>query len=144
MRFFDEVSELQQLLTGGDAVLAQTYASTPARLILAGQPFRRALPREGSMGFVYNFAVVKNAPNRDAAYRFLDAMLGAPGIGAALTRSAGYLSSLRDAEAGLSEAERAAYGLDPGALSRLRFARHEGQALSSALIDRAVEEVRAG
>ena len=144
MRFFDEGSELQQLLTGGDAVLAQTYASTPARLILAGQPFRRALPREGSMGFVYNFAVVKNAPNRDAAYRFLDAMLGAPGIGAALTRSAGYLSSLRDAEAGLSEAERAAYGLDPGALSRLRFARHEGQALSSALIDRAVEEVRAG
>ncbi len=144
VRFFDEGSELQQMLTGGDAVVAQTYASTPARLILAGQPFRRVLPREGSMGFVYNFAVVKGAPNRDAAYRFLDALLGVPGIGAALTRSAGYLSSLEDADAGLTEAERAAYGLDPGALARLRFARHEGQALSSALIDRAVEEVRAG
>lgn len=144
VRFFDEGSELQQMLTGGDAVLAQTYASTPARLILAGQPFRRVLPREGSMGFVYNFAVVKNAPNRDAAYRFLDALLGAPGMEAALTRSAGYTSSLEDAGAGLTEAERAAYGLDPAALGRLRFARHEGQALSSALIDRAVEEVRAG
>ena len=144
VRFFDEGSELQQMLTGGDAVLAQTYASTPARLILAGQPFRRVLPREGSMGFVYAFAVVKDAPNRDAAYRFLDALLGAPGIGAALTRSAGYLSSLGDASAGLTEAERAAYGLDPTALGRLRFARAEGQALSSALIDRAVEEVRAG
>jgi spermidine/putrescine transport system substrate-binding protein len=144
LRFFDEGSELQQMLTGGDAVLAQTYASTPARLILAGQPFRRVLPCEGSMGFVYNFAVVKGAPNRDAAYRFLDALLGTPGIEAALTRSAGYLSSLKDAGAGLTEAEGAAYGLDPAALGRLRFARYEGQALSSALIDRAVEEVRAG
>lgn len=144
LRFFDEGSELQQMLTGGDAVLAQTYASTPARLILAGQPFRRVLPGEGSMGFVYTFALVKGAPNRDAAYRFLDALLGTPGIGAALTRSAGYLSSLQDAGAGLTEVERAAYGLDPAALGRLRFARFEGQALSSALIDRAVEEVRAG
>lgn len=100
LRVFDEGSELQQMLTGGDAVLAQTYASTPARLILAGQPFRRVLPREGSMGFVYTFAVVKGAPNRDAAYRFLDALLGTPGVGAALTRSAGYLSSFKDARAG--------------------------------------------
>ena len=144
VRFFDEGSELQQMLTGGDAVLAQTYASTPARLILAGQPFRRVLPREGSMGFVYNFAVVRNAPNREAAYRFLDALLGTPGMEAALTRSAGYTSSFKEAGAGLTGAERAAYGLDPAALGRLRFARHEGQALSSALIDRAVEEVRAG
>ena len=144
VRFFDEGSELQQMLTGGDAVLAQTYASTPARLILAGQPFRRVLPREGSMGFVYNFAVVKDAPNQDAAYRFLDALLGMPGIEAALTRSAGYTSSFKDAGAGLTDVERAAYGLDPRALDRLRFACTEGQALSSALIDRAVEEVRAG
>jgi spermidine/putrescine-binding protein len=74
------------LLTGGDAVLAQTYASTPARLILAGQPFRRVVPREGSLSFVYNFAIVKGAPNRDAAYRFLDAMLGTPGVAAVQVR----------------------------------------------------------
>ena len=144
VRFFDEGSELQQLLTGGDAVLAQTYASTPARLILAGQPFRRVVPREGSLSFVYNFAIVKGAPNRDAAYRFLDAMLGTPGVEAVLTRSAGYTSTFVDAGAGLTGIEQAAYGLDPGALSRIRFPRFEGQALSSGLIDRAVEEVRAG
>jgi spermidine/putrescine transport system substrate-binding protein len=144
VRFFDEGSELQQLLTGGDAVLAQTYASTPARLILAGQPFRRTVPREGSMAFVYNFALVKGAPNRDAAYRFLDAMLGTTGIGAALTRSAGYASTFLNADADLTEIERAAYGVPPEALPRLRFSRFEGQALSSALIDRAVEEVKAG
>lgn len=144
VRFFDEGSELQQLLTGGDVVLAQTYASTPARLILAGQPFRRVVPREGSLSFVYNLAIVKGAPNRDAAYRFLDLMLGTPGVEAALTRSAGYTSTFGDAGAGLTEIEQAAYGLDPAALSRIRFPRFEGQALSSALIDHAVEEVRAG
>jgi spermidine/putrescine transport system substrate-binding protein len=144
VRFFDEGSELLQLLTGGDAVLAQTYSSAPARLILAGQPFRRIVPREGSLAFVYNFAIVKGAPNRDAAYAFLDAMLGTPGIGATLTRSAGYMSSLLDASNGLSEIEQAAYGLDEDALGRIRFASFAGQALSSALIDKAVEEVRAG
>ncbi len=144
VRFFDEGGELQQMLLGGDAVLAQTYSSAPARLILAGQPFRRAVPREGSMAFVYTFAVVKGAPNRDAAYRFLDTLLGTPGAEAMLTRSAGYASAFRDAGAGLTEVERAAYSLLDDALARLRFSRFEGQALSSALIDRAVEEVKAG
>jgi len=144
VRFFDEGSELQQLLTGGDAVMAQTYASTPARLILAGQPFRRVVPKEGTLAYVYTFGVVKGAPNRDGAYRFLDAMIGAPGMEAMLTRAAGYASCFLDAGQGLSETEQAAYGLPADAASRIRFSRFEGQALSSALIDRAVQEVKAG
>ena len=96
------------------------------------------------MAFVYNFAIVKGAPNRDAAYRFLNAMLGTPGIAAALTRSAGYMTSLKDAGAGLTETEQAAYGVPEEALGRLRFSRYEGQALSSSLIDAAVEQVKAG
>jgi len=144
VRFFDEGSELQQLLTGGDAVIAQTYASTPARLILAGLPFRRVVPKEGTLAFVYTFAIVKGAPNRDGAYRFLDAMLGTPGIGAALTRSAGYAACFVDAGQGLSESEAAAYGLPADAVERIRFPRFEGQALSSSLIDKAVQDVKAG
>ena len=143
VRFFDEGSELQQLLTGGDAVLAQTYASTPAKLILDGQPYRRVIPDEGSMAFVYTFAIVKDAPHRDAAYRFLDTLLGTPGIAASLTRSSGYMTSFGDAGAGLSAVEQAAYGVPEEALDRLRFASSGGQALSSALIDAAVEQVRA-
>jgi hypothetical protein len=54
------------------------------------------------------------------------------------------MSSLVEASNGLSEIEQAAYGLDEDALGRIRFASFEGQALSSALIDKAVEEVRAG
>ena len=94
------------MLTGGDAVLAQTYSSAPARLILAGQPFRRIVPKEGSLAFVYNFGIVKGAPDKDAAYAFLDALLGTPGIGAVLTRSSGYTSSFLDAATGLTDIER--------------------------------------
>ena len=144
VRFFDEGSELQQLLIGGDAVLAQTYSSAPARLILAGQAFRRVVPKEGTLAYVYTFAIVKGAPNRDGAYRFLDAMLGTPDMGATLARSAGYASCFVDAGHGLSASEQAAYGLPEDALGRVRFPRFEGQALSSSLIDRAVEEVKAG
>ena len=144
VRFFDEGSELQQMLLGGDAVLAQTYSSAPSRLIMAGQPYRRIVPREGSLSSIYTLAIVKGAPNRDAAYRFLDGMLGAPGMGAALTRSAGFLSAFTDAADGLSPLESSAYGLARDAVGRMRFRSYQGQALSSALIDRAVEEVRAG
>ena len=67
-----------------------------------------------------------------------------PGAEAALTRSAGYASAFRSAGAGLTAVERAAYSLPDDALARLSFPRFEGQALSSALIDRAVGEVKAG
>lgn len=143
VRFFDEGSELEQLLTGGDAVLAQTYASTPGKLILAGQPFRRVVPKEGTMAFVYTFALVKGAPHRDAAYRFLDAMLGDPAMAVELSRASGYATSFTDATKGLSEAEMAAYGLPAEALSRVHFGSYEGQKLSSDLIDKAVEAVKA-
>ena len=144
VRFFDEGSELQQLLTGGDAVLAQTYASTPGKLILDGLPYRRVVPDEGSMAFVYTFAIIKDAPHRDAAYHFLDTLLGTPGIAAILTRSAGYMTSFQDPGAGLTAVEQAAYGVPEEALGRLRFAGYQGQALSSALIDAAVEQVKTG
>jgi len=143
VRFFDEGAELEQLLTGGDAVLAMTYSPIPGKLILAGQPFRRVVPKEGTLAPVYTFAIVKGAPHRDAAYHFLDAMLGASGMPAALARSSGYTTSFVAAAAGLTAAEVAAYGLPAEALGRIRFNRFEGQALSSDLIDRAVQEVKA-
>jgi len=144
LKFYDEGNELQQMLTGEEVVLAQTYASTPARLILAGQPFRFSVPREGSLGFVYNFAIVQGATNRDNAYRFLDALLAYKEIGAAITRSAGYTSTFMGAESSLTELEKQAFLLTPDQLQRLHFLSYKGQTISSSLIDPAVEQVRAG
>jgi spermidine/putrescine transport system substrate-binding protein len=143
VKYYDEGAELQQMLLGGDAWLAQAYAGGLARMILAGAPVRFDIPREGSFAFVYDLALVRDGPNPDNAYRFLDALLAWPGVGAAITRSAGYISTFTGAAQGLTALEREAYMLTPAQLSRLSFFRYEGQRLSSALIDRAVEEVKA-
>jgi spermidine/putrescine transport system substrate-binding protein len=144
LKFYEDGAVLQQLLINEDVVLAQAYAGTLAKLILAGRPIRFAIPKEGSISFVYNFAVVKNAPNRDNAYRFLDALLSYPGIADAITRSAGYASTFIGAGATLSELERQAFLLTPDQLKRIKFASYKAQKLNSTLIDRAVEEVQAG
>ncbi len=144
LKFYEDGNELQQLLNNEDVTLAHAYAGSLAKLILAGRPIRFVIPREGSLAFVYNFALVKDGPNRDNAYRFLDALLAYPGIGAALSRSAGYASTFLGAEEGLTEREKDAYPLTPDQLKRLHFLSYEGQALSSKLIDRAVQEVQAG
>jgi spermidine/putrescine transport system substrate-binding protein len=143
VKYYEDGSELQQLLLDEEVWLAQAYAGSLTRLILAGQPIRFVIPREGSLGFVYNFSVVQGAPNRDNAYRFLDALLAWPSIGPELSRSAGYTSTFIGAEAGLIEAEKAAFVLTQDQLKRIHFLSYQGQALSSKLIDRAVQEVQA-
>jgi len=144
LKFYEDGNVLRQLLIGEDVVLAQAYAGTLAKLILEGLPIRLTIPREGSIAFVYNFAVVQNAANRDNAYRFLDVMLSYPEIGAALTRSAGYTSTILGAEKTLTELEKQTFMLTPDQLSRLKFLSYKAQRLSSTLIDRAVTEVEAG
>jgi len=144
LKFYEDGAVLQQLLLNEDVVLAQAYAGALAKLILAGKPIRFVIPKEGSISFVYNFAVVKNAPNRDNAYRFLDALLGYKDIGDAITRSAGYASTFIGAGTTLTELERQAFLLTPDQLKRIKFASYKAQKLNSTLIDKAVEEVNAG
>lgn len=144
LKFYEDGAELQQMLINEDVVLAQAYAGSLSKLILAGKPIRFVIPREGSISFVYNFAVVKNAPNRDNAYRFLDALLGYKDIGDVITRAAGYASTFLGAGATLTELERQAFLLTPDQLKRIKFASYKAQKLNSTLIDKAVEEVNAG
>ena len=143
LKYYEDGAELVQLLAGEDVYLAQFYSGAPTKLVLDGQPFRFVVPREGSLGSVYTFGVVKDAPNRDNAYRFLDALLAFPGVGAAMTRASGYPSTFLGAEASLTEPEKQAFLLTPQDLQRIQVRRYEGQALNSALIDQAVEEVKA-
>jgi spermidine/putrescine transport system substrate-binding protein len=143
VKYYEDGAELVQLLTGEDAWIAQFYAGAPTRLVLDGLPYRITVPREGTLGSVYNFGLVKNGPNPDDAYRLLDALLADPGIGAAMTRASGYPSCFTGAEVGLSDLEKQAFLLSRDDLSRIKIRGFEGQALNSRLIDRAVEDVKA-
>ena len=143
IKYYEDGAELVQMLTGEDAWIAQFYAGAPTKLVLDGLNYAMTVPREGSLGSVYNFGLVKNGPNADAAYRLLDALLADPGIGAAMTRASGYPSCFSGAEAALSDLEKRAFLLSQDDLQRIRIRSFEGQALNSRLIDRAVEEVKA-
>jgi len=87
--------------------------------------------------------VANNAKNMDNAYAFLDALLADPATGTEMTRSSGFLSTLKGAEAGLSEQERKAATLSQEELERLVFFRADANEMKYDLIDRAVEEVKA-
>jgi spermidine/putrescine transport system substrate-binding protein len=127
LKYYEDGAKLVQLLAGEDAYLAQFYSGAPTKLVLDGQPFRFVLPREGSLGSVYTLGVVKDAPNRDNAYRFLDALLAYPGVGAAMTRASGYPSTFLGADASLSELEKQAFLLTPQDLQRIQIPRYEGR-----------------
>jgi spermidine/putrescine transport system substrate-binding protein len=144
VKYYEDGAELVQMLTGEDAWIAQFYAGAPTKLVLDGLNYAMTVPREGSLGSVYNFGLVRNGPNADNAYRLLDALLADPGIGAAMTRASGYPSCFSGAETALSDLEKRAFLLSQDELQRIRIRGFEGQALNSKLIDRAVEEVKAG
>jgi spermidine/putrescine transport system substrate-binding protein len=109
-----------------------------------GFPLRYTIPKEGSFAFVYTLNVANNAKNQDNAYIFLNALLAIPETGTEMTRSSGFLSTLTGAEQGLSELERSAATLSQEELERLVFFRAEANEMKYDLLDRAVEEVKAG
>jgi len=141
--YYDSAAEVQQMFINEDIVLAQTWSGPAAKLIFDGFPVRYTIPKEGSFAFVYTLNVTNNGPNPDNAYRLIDALFADSAHGAAMTKASGFASTMVDAEAGLSDTERAATSPSPMELERLVFFRAEANDLKYDLIDRAVEEVKA-
>jgi spermidine/putrescine transport system substrate-binding protein len=142
-KYYDSSAEVQQMFINGDIALAQTWSGAAAKLIMDDFPLAYTIPKEGSFAFVYTLNVANNAKNMDNAYAFLDALLADPATGTEMTRSSGFLSTLKGAEAGLSEQERKAATLSQEELERLVFFRADANEMKYDLIDRAVEEVKA-
>ncbi len=143
-KYYDSSAEVQQMFVNGDIMLGQTWSGAAAKLIMDGFPLRYTIPKEGSFAFVYTLNVANHAKNQDNAYTFLNALLADPATGTEMTRSSGFLSTLTGAEAGLSELERSAATLSQEELERLVFFRAEANEMKYDLLDRAVEEVKAG
>ncbi|WP_191058170.1 ABC transporter substrate-binding protein [Geminicoccus harenae] len=142
-KFYDGGAEVQQMFINQDIVLAQAWSGPISKLIMDGFPVALTIPKPGSYGFVYNFNIAKNAPNADNAYQLLNAILGSPEVGTAMTRSSGYLSTIDGAADGLNDLERRASSLSQEELSRLTFFNTEADQLKYSLVDPAVEEIKA-
>lgn len=143
-KYYDSGAEVQQMFVNEDIYLAHSWSGSAAKLIMDGFPLRYVIPEEGSFAFVYTLNMAKDAKNRDNAYTFLNALIADKANGTEMTQSTGFVSTLKGAEEGLSESEKAASSLSQAELERLVFFRAEANEMKYDLLDRAVEEVKAG
>lgn len=142
-KYYDAGAEIQQMLVNEDVVLCHAWNGPISKLIMDGMPIGMSIPQEGSYGFVYTLNIANNAPNPDNAYRFLDALLASSEIGAAMTKSTGFISTYRGAAEHLSDLERAAASFPEDQLQHLQFFRAEANDMKYKLVDPAVEEIKA-
>jgi spermidine/putrescine transport system substrate-binding protein len=142
-KYYDAGSEVQQMFVNEDIYLAQAWSGPAAKLIMDGHPIELSVPKEGSYGFVYTFNVVNNAPNADNAYKFLDAVLASPEVGAAMTRQSGFSSTFAGVEKILNERERKASALPQAQVERLRFFSSQNRDMKNEMVDRATAEIKA-
>lgn len=76
IRFYaDDVSSIEQALASGEIVAGSTWNSSNVLLKGEGVPVKFMNPKEGIMTWVCGLVIHKNAPNIDAAYDLIDAML---------------------------------------------------------------------
>lgn len=142
-KYYDAGSEVQQMFVNEDIYVAQGWSGPLAKLIMDGHPIELSIPKEGTYGFLYSFNVVNNAPNADAAYQFLDAILASPEIGAAMTRQSGFTSAFAGVGKVLTDRERAANSLPDEQMERIQFFSSVNRDMKNDLIDKATAEIKA-
>ena len=142
-KYYDGGAEVQQMFINQDISMACAWNGPIASLMADGLPVAMTIPKEGSYGFVYTYNIANNAPNADNAYTFLNAILGSPEIGAAMTKASGFISTYKGADAYLTDAEKAASSFSDEEIANLKFFRAEANKMKYGLVDPAVEAVKA-
>ncbi len=142
-KFYDSGAEIQQMFVNQDIVLAHAWNGPISKLIMDGMPIAMTIPKEGTYGFVYTFNIPTNAPNADNAYTLLDALLARPEIGANMTRTSGFISTIKGAGDHLNDLEKKASSFTEEELAGLQFFRAEANDMKYKLVDPAVEEIKA-
>ncbi len=68
--------EFSKLFANKQIAVGMMWSGQAAAMKLNGEPIEYVIPKEGAIGWVDNWAVVKDAPNKDMAYKFIDYMIG--------------------------------------------------------------------
>ncbi len=142
-KYYEAGSEVQQMFINEDIYLAHSWSGPAAKLIMDGHPIQLSVPKEGTFGFVYTLNIVNNAPNAENAYKFLNAVLENPEVGASMTRQSGYSSTINGVADLLDEREKLAATLPQEELERIVFFSSVNRDMKNEMIDRATAEVKA-
>lgn len=93
----------KDVLVSGDAAAGMIYNGFSAKARAEGAPVEYAYPKEGFVVWMDNAVLLKDAPNRDNALKFLNFLL-VPENAAAVTNYAAYTSGVMGVEPFLTEA----------------------------------------
>ncbi|NPV42595.1 MAG: ABC transporter substrate-binding protein [Firmicutes bacterium] len=67
--------EWSKLFANKQIAVGMMWSGQAASMKQAGEPIKYVVPKEGAIGWVDNWAIVKNAPNKDLALKFIDYMI---------------------------------------------------------------------
>ncbi len=108
---YGHYDEMSQLLASGEIWIADTDDGGYRQAVERGVPLRLVYPEEGFHGWYDGPCIVKDAPNPDAAYAFIDHLLS-PEVQAETARTVGYAPANSRVVDILSPEEQAAVGVD--------------------------------
>ncbi len=112
-RYIDDLSH-------GHLCVAMAWVGDALAAADAGQPVRFLVPSEGSVLFIDNLVIPRNARRADLAHRFIDYLMQ-PKVAALITEETLYPSGNADAKPFLGEALRDQPGLYPDRDTRRRL-----------------------
>ena len=99
---------MAQALQSGEVWMVPMWRARAIQWQNAGIPVADVVPREGATPIVFEFGVPKNAPNKDAAYAFLNASLE-PQAQIGFAQKMGYAPTVSNAELPPDLAKRLAF-----------------------------------
>lgn len=67
--------EFNKLFANGDITLGIYWSGAAARAAKMGLPMAFVVPKEGAFGWIDTWAIAKDAPNKEIAYKWLDYMI---------------------------------------------------------------------
>lgn len=67
--------EFNQLFAGKQITVALAWSGLSSELKKEGQPIKYVIPKEGAIGWVDNWAIVKDSANKEIAEKFIDFMI---------------------------------------------------------------------
>jgi spermidine/putrescine transport system substrate-binding protein len=124
---YQHYDEMAQLLAAGEIWIADTDDGGFRQAKAKGLPIELVYPEEGFIAWYDGPCIVKDAPNADAAYAFLDHMIS-PETQAQLGKELGYAPANQKAVPLLDPELRATLGVDDAEanLNRVQFQRDLG------------------
>ena len=102
LKRFESLEEQKNLLATGEVWVASSDDGNCWQMMLDGLPVQYALPEEGATAWIDQFAIMADAPHKDAAYLWIDHLLS-PEMASMMIQEIGYMVVNEKAQGALPE-----------------------------------------